>query len=1367
MAESTASTVGADRGGDLLRARLARAADGPGGGRTIPPAPAGPVPLTPTQAALWFEHRVDPCARDHHRPTVLRLLGPLDLGALGSAVDALVARHPALRTSYPMVAGQPCQLVHPPTGVSIERVDFRPMSVADRSAGVAALITDAATRAFPLEDEPPFGATLATLGDDDHVLVLAVHHLSIDGTSAEVVQQDLGALYDAAVVATTPDLAPLAAGFADWAAWSSSRITDDARHDQLSWWHHVLTGPLPRLPKLGGAKDPSVPGPSAADTGLDLVPADLRPAVVAVPGELADAVRALARAEAVTLFAVIVGGLQAVVRDEWGLDDLVLGVPVSDRGHPEVDGVVGCFVRVLPIRFRMGPYDTGRSLVSRAGATIVGALDHRSVALSEIIAEAMPRDGPGQAVSPVLGHAQTRALAGPVVGPDGLRIERVPVSTPGPGVNLVVTDDGSTLSFEVSVGLDAGGPDEAGRWASRLVDQLGALVQAPDAPMQAGTASTTSDIGLAPQQLRDYPHDATLPELFARTEAEHRDEVAIEDGDRSLTFGELGDRARTLADELRSAGIGPGHAVGLDLDRSLEGVVASLAVVLAGAAYVPLDPYSPPDRINAIVADAGISVVVGAQGIERRGPAPAPALPTTTGPFAPVYVIYTSGSTGVPKGVMVHGRGIAHLVLGSDYFGLGPGDAIGMTATPAFDASTVEIWGPLLTGARGVVIDRSTLLDPARFEAVVVGREVTSVVIATAVFNAIARERPGAFATLRDLWVGGEAVEPRWVRAVLEAGPPSRLMNHYGPTEATMSSTFHVVRHVPVDAGSVPIGGPIGRTTLHVRDEQGRPAAPGLPGELYIGGPGVTLGYLNRPELTSARFVPDTTVLPPPGPLADGDPGPRLYRTGDLVVERPDGPFEFLGRVDGQVKVRGFRVELGEIEVALLRHPAVDLAAVRSWRVDGDTVLVAYLVLAAGAEVSGAELRAHLRDLVPPYMVPVRIERLDRLPLTANAKIDRAALVEPRWDTPADTVTGPPPNRGGDLDAGIVARMAEVWAANLGLAHVDPDADYFEMGGHSLKAVALLAAVAQEFGTELTMADLVWAPTARRLATAAAALARGEPAWLASSDGVIELVPGSSSSSLAPLVLLPPGGSLTFITDYRLLAGPMNDGRRVLTIIPQGLTGDAPARSVSTMVTWYVDRVRAAVPPGPVVVGGHSLGGVLALEAARILGGEGYDVSAVVMLDTQWRPPPRPRRDRTRRWLLYRAWKVRRRLGLPARSEWHRSVPGRSGRAAASATGGGRSVADRLDDLLTEQRIASRVAVRGYRPQPYDGRVVYIEATEDSPDRAGPLRSELWGSVLPALEVERVPGHHTGSGSMLREPHVATTSAAILHALAP
>ena len=676
---------------------------------------------------------------------------------------------------------------------------------------------------------------------------------------------------------------------------------------------------------------------------------------VVVPPDVTDALRSLARVESATMHAVTLAAFQALWWSERAVDDLVVGMAVSDRDHPDLEAVVGCFVRVLPVRLRAAPGDTGRDLVRRASAMTQVVLDHRAVSLPEITAALGARRLDGVATEVVDTHFQYRRQGSTAVRVGDVALELETVLTAETGPSVLVLDDGRELS--VAAAAPVGGVAGARRLAEHMVAAVGDLVRGPDRPIRpidpdaAGT--TNPHVPVPPGQ-----PDRTLVDLFERTVAAHGSRPSARDDDEVLTYTELDQRARAVAARLEELGVRAGDPVVLALERSIEWLVAMLGVVLAGGVYVPVDPTAPAERSAAMVADVAPRVVIDADGMRRAEPdldveAGSERVPgwSARGPDAPVYVLFTSGSTGRPKGVAVTHANVVQLVEDPGYLPMTVDDVVVFSSNPTFDGTTIEVWGALAAGACLTVFDPDTLLDPVRLEAALRGWGVTVMGITTALFQAVARQRPAAFASLRVTAFGGEACDPRWVRAVVAAGPPVRLMHDYGPTETTCAVAYHDVRAAPEPGAVVPMGRSLAQATLHVLDPRGRPVVPGVPGELYIGGPGVALGYVRRPELTAERFVAD--------PFSSR-PGARLYRSGDLVVQRPDGVLEFLGRLDTQIKIRGFRVELGEIEVALADHPDVDLAVVRTWSLDrsDEPSLVAYVVLRPGRSGDDPELSA-------------------------------------------------------------------------------------------------------------------------------------------------------------------------------------------------------------------------------------------------------------------------------------------------------------------------------------------------------------------------------------------------------------------------
>ncbi|HLL47879.1 MAG TPA: non-ribosomal peptide synthetase, partial [Longimicrobiaceae bacterium] len=573
-------------------------------------------------------------------------------------------------------------------------------------------------------------------------------------------------------------------------------------------------------------------------------------------------------------------------------------------------------------------------------------------------------------------------------------------------------------------------------------------------------------------QSSDTYADACLHRLFAEQAARAPEAAAVLFRGGVLAYGELERRSSRLAHLLRARGVGPESRVGVCMERGMEVVVALLGILKAGAAYVPLEPSNPTERLREVFADAGVSLVLTHGAAGARLPADVPVLrlddagtaaeaaampatppPVRVSPDNLAYVVYTSGSTGRPKGVMVPHGAVVRLVRGAGYLPFGPEERIAQVSSLSFDAATFELWGALLNGGSLAVVERETTLSPARFAAGLRELRATAVFVTTALFNRIAHDEPGAFRGVRHVLFGGEAVDPRSVRRVLEAGGPARLLHVYGPTETTTFATWHPVRGVEPDAVTVPIGGALGGAALHVLDEWGEPVPPGGPGELYVGGAGVARGYLGRPELTAPRFVPD--------PFAP-EPGARMYRTGDRVRALPDGALEYVGRLDAQVKVRGFRIEPAEVEAALLAAEGVREAAVAVREdVPGEKRLVAYVVPEAGAEPSAARLRERLSARLPEYMVPSAFVVLDTLPLNSSGKVDRRALPPPERG-PAEGYTAP--------RTPVEEVLSAVWAEVLRVERVGVEEGFFELGGHSLLAAQVAARVREALGVEVPLA---------------------------------------------------------------------------------------------------------------------------------------------------------------------------------------------------------------------------------------------------------------------------------------------------------
>jgi amino acid adenylation domain-containing protein len=704
----------------------------------------------------------------------------------------------------------------------------------------------------------------------------------------------------------------------------------------------------------------------------------------------------------------------------------------------------------------------------------------------------------------------------------------------------------------------------------------------------------------------DYPKDKCIHELFEGQAHRSPDAVAVVFEDKRLTYGELNLRANQLAHYLRKLGVGPGILVGIYMERSSDMVAGLLAILKAGGAYVPLDLQYPRERLSFMLKDSQVSVLLTQKHLVKRLPkyrGKMVCLNTDwqlilaereTNPISTItavdlaYVIYTSGSTGRPKGVAVSHRAVNRLLINTDYVNLGSNDVIAQVSNCSFDAATFEIWGALLHGARLVGIKTDVAISPKEFAAQIQQKKISALFLTTALFNQIARELPTAFKNVRHLLFGGEAVDPRWVAEVLKHGPPERLLHVYGPTETTTFASCYLVKSIPEGATTIPIGRPIGNTEVYLLDRHLHPVPIGVPGELYIGGDGVARGYLNLPDLTAEKFIPN--------PYSD-DPKARLYKTGDLARYLPDGNIEFIGRKDHQVKIRGFRVELGEVETLLRQHPAVRQVIVLAREdMPGDKRLAAYIVLHPQRTPTVSELRSFLKTKLPHYMVPSAFVFLDSLPLTPNGKIDRKALPVPD-----------PTNS--ELENSFVAprnpverQLREIWEKILGTQPIGVRDNFFDLGGHSLLAVRLIAQIEESFGKDLPLAALFQAPTIEQLADLLPCQESSAPESL--------LVPFQTGSSKPPFFCH--GASLE-------MAAHVGADQPFYGLQPHGQNGRRAPCKVEDMAADYIKEIRTVQPEGPYYIGGYSFGGIVAFEMAQQLQKQGQKVASLVLLD-----PTRP-----------------------------------------------------------------------------------------------------------------------------------------------
>ncbi|HEX2195452.1 MAG TPA: amino acid adenylation domain-containing protein, partial [Actinomycetota bacterium] len=756
-----------------------------------------------------------------------------------------------------------------------------------------------------------------------------------------------------------------------------------------------------------------------------------------------------------------------------GATDVVVGSPIAGRNRSEIEGLIGFFVNTLVLRTDLSGDPTFAELLERVREVALGAYAHQDLPFEKLVEElGIDRDlAHSPAVQVMFAFQNTPPGDLALAGVEPVRLD-APTNEVAVDVTLDLTETDAGLVAQAVYNADLFDRRTMEAFLRHFGNVLAAVARAPDEPLSRVELLDPDERraiveGFNPRPT-PYPHEARVHELFERVARERGDAPAVVYGATALSYRDLDVRANRLARHLLEQGVTRGDLVAVVLERGPDLIVSLLAILKAGAAYLPIDPDNPPRRTAFMLEDAEARVAVTAGSLAKDAAAidaldpGRVVVPGDAGDVA--YAIYTSGSTGTPKGICIPHRAIARLVLDTDYVKLGPHSVVAQISNASFDAATFEIWGALLNGGVVAGIEKDVVLDARAFRGALEAAAVDTAFLTTALFNQLVAEDPSLFSSLDAVLVGGEALDPSTIRRCLAADPPRQLMNVYGPTESTTFATHHRIEAVPEGATSIPIGRPIANTKVHVLDPAMNPVPVGVPGEIHIGGPGLAVGYLARPQLTKERFVPD--------PFSS-DAGARLYKTGDLGRYLPSGDVEFLARLDSQVKIRGFRVELGEIEAALAEHPAVSEAVVTAFEAGpNDKRLVAYV---AGAG-DPAELRRFVSERVPYYMVPSDFVTLEALPLNANGKVDRRAL-------PA-----PDPSRRSGREESVAPRseteekLAAIWADLLGRTPIGVHDGFFELGGHSLLATQMVSRIRDSFGVEVELRAVFEAPTIARLA---------------------------------------------------------------------------------------------------------------------------------------------------------------------------------------------------------------------------------------------------------------------------------------------
>jgi len=1328
-----------------------------------------PAPLSFAQQRLWFLDQLQPGSTTYNITLAVRLVGTLHVSVLEQSLNEVVRRHESLRTTFAVAEGQPVQVIAtlspagsaPLGGLAIHSLEAVP--VQERERHVQQLVSQEAERPFNLVQGPLMRATLFLLNQAEYVLQLTIHHIIADGWSINILVQELILLYQAYIKGQSSPLPELPIQYADYARFQRAWLQGEVLQAQLAYWKALLAG-----------------APALLELPLDYP----RPAVqtfqgathpVSLPSPLTQALRELSQRESVTLFMTLLAVFNVLLSRYSRQEDIVVGTPVANRTHAETEGLIGLFVNMLALRTDLTGNPSFHDLLRRVRDVTQAAYSHQDVPFEQVVEALQPeRDLSYTPLFQVVLTLQKISLG--KVEFDNVSLHPLVVESKISQFDLVLhLEESSTViegMFEYNTDLF-----EAATIA-RMADHWLTLLQG----IVADPTQRISDLRLLSEVERQcilgdwnateaaYPQESCIHELFEAQVERSPDAIAVVWEDLQITYRELNTRANRLASHLQQLGVGPETLVCLCMERSLDLVVGLLGILKAGGAYVPLDPTYPKERLAFMVEDTQARVLLTQQHLAERIFDAAPVfrcskvvcldtlqimtplekaedISTKPRPHPEhlVYVIYTSGSTGRPKGVAVSHRNLTNLVSWHcRAFQLLPSDRTTQLAGIGFDASAWEIWPSLLAGASLHLPTEAVRMNPEKLRDWLVTEGITVTFLPTPMAEQMLALAWPSSISLRTILTGGDRLHH-----APPVGLPFTLVNNYGPTENTVVATSGVIAPQAASGSAhsspVPtIGRPIANTKIYILDPQQRLVPIGVPGELCIGGAGIARGYLHRPELTAERFIQD-----PLGP----DPGARLYRTGDLARYRSDGTIEFLGRLDQQVKIRGFRIELGEIETQLSQHPVIREAAVLAHAdASGDKRLVAYVVFHEDAPAPGSpDLRRYLQIHLPDYMIPSDFIALSALPLTPNGKLDPRALPAPHQlrQLPGEAFVAP--RDSWELE------MTNLWETVLGKHPIGVQDDFFALGGHSLLAVALMTQVQTLFGQNLPLTALFQEATIEHLARLLREHAL-EKAGVPERTAIVTrdwspLVPIQPQGTQHPFFCV--HGADGTVLGYRALARHLGRERPFYGLQARGVDeAQEPLTDIPVMASLYLQAVRELQPEGPYLLGGWSIGGLVAFEMAQQLVTQGQQVALVVLFDT---------------WLAIdienmEASSPEKQLFLPDDPVFLTEMIRKLAQGDLSELSALQLSSEQIEGIQRTIRLfpdsspeqihrllrlyqINRQASYQYVPHPYSGQVLLF-ACEERPTSS--LSS--WATVVPkGLSIQQTTGSHY---SMLSEPHV-------------
>ncbi len=1171
----------------------------------IKPVPRdGNLLLSFAQQRLWLLNQLEGPSATYNMPLALLVNGPLQVAALEQAIAEIVRRHEVLRTTFKMVNGSPVQVINPVPSMDLAIVNLLRIEQKHQCALVQQLVKEEAQYPFDLSEDTLLRVKLLQLQQSEHVLLLVMHHIISDGWSLGIFIRELSALYQAFCWQEPSPLPELLIQYADFAYWQRQWLSGEVMETQLNYWQQQLAG-APSLLELPTDR-PRPPQQTFRGSAVEFK----------LSSELTQKLVALSQKSGTTLFMTLLAVFAILLKRHSNQSDIVIGSPIANRNHSGVESLIGFFVNTLVLRIQLEENPTFLELLEQVREKTLGAYEHQDLPFEKLVEELQPERSlsytPLFQVMFVLQNAPISKLELPHLTMTPLKMENVIAKF---DLTLQMEETEAGLSGELIYNKDLFDAATISRMAGHLQVLL-----------EGVAANSQQRIGQLPllnpseqHQLLvewndtqvDYPQDKCIHQLFEEQVERTPNAVAVVFEKQQLTYRELNNRANQLARYLQTLGVKPEVMVGICVERSLEMIIGLLGIFKAGGAYVPLDPAYPEDRLSFMLSDSQVPVLLTQQKLVANLPECAARIVSLDADWGVIsqesyinvnsdvqpenlaYMIYTSGSTGKPKGVLVAHSGLCNLALAQiKVFDVHPDSRVLQFASFSFDASISEVVMTLCVGARLCLGTRESLLPGAGLTQLLQNLGITHVTLPP---SALAAMPNAEFPDLRTIIVAGEACPPD---LVAQWSKGRRFINGYGPTESTVCATTAVCTN---STSQLPIGRPIDNIQLYILDPYLQPVPIGVPGELHIGGAGLAKGYLNRPELTLEKFIPN----PFDNALQEDQRSTKLYKTGDLVRYLPDGNIDFLGRIDQQVKIRGFRIELGEIEAALSLHTDVrEAVVVVKEDQPGGKRLVAYIVpnhVYNQERITTSKLRSFLKESLAEYMLPSAFVMLEFLPLTPNGKVDRKALstMEVAHSELESNLVLP--------RTSVEEMLADIWAEVLGLEQAGVHSNFFELGGHSLLAVQLISQINQKLEKDIPISTLFQHPTIVELAT----LVTKNANYSATNPC---LVPIQVEGNQPALFCIHGAGGQAMM--YKDLATCLGKNQPVYGLQSRALE-DATTehKSIDSMATEYANAIQKHQPNGPYCLMGWSMGGAIAVSVAKQLEKQGLDVAFVVLLD--------------------------------------------------------------------------------------------------------------------------------------------------------